>query len=74
MNFTRIGLTLAGLVLCLVGLVWVAQGTGYFPFPERSIMINQMPWAYRGAAVVALGVVVLFIGRVPRRRSGRRLS
>ena len=55
------------LVVCILaivtGLIWVGQGTGYFPYPSYSFMINQMPWAYGGAALAALGLILLLISR-----------
>jgi membrane protein implicated in regulation of membrane protease activity len=53
----------AGIIACVVGLVWIGQGTGYFPYPERSFMISQMPWAYRGAVLLAIGVALVWFGR-----------
>jgi hypothetical protein len=52
-----------GIVACLIGLVWIGQGTGYFPYPERSFMISQMPWAYRGAVLAVGGGVLIWLGR-----------
>ena len=42
----------------LIGLIWIGQGTGYFPYPARSFMINQMPWVYWGALLAALWTAV----------------
>jgi hypothetical protein len=53
----------AGVFAVLVGLVWIGQGTGYFPYPSNSFMIDQMPWAYGGAAVAVLGLIAIFISR-----------
>jgi hypothetical protein len=53
----------AGIFAVLVGLVWIGQGTGYFPYPSSSFMIDQMPWAYGGAAVAVLGLITIFISR-----------
>jgi hypothetical protein len=53
----------AGIFAVLVGLVWISQGTGYFPYPSSSFMIDQMPWAYAGAAVAVLGLIAIFISR-----------
>ena len=50
-----------------MGMVWIGQGTGYFPYPEQSFMISQMPWAYRGAALAVAGIVVIMISRRMRR-------
>ena len=55
-----------GIVACIIGLVWIGQGTGYFPYPERSFMINQAPWAYRGALLFVIGAALVWLGR--RRR------
>ena len=37
----RLALVIAGVVLILVGAVWIGQGTGYFPYPTSSFMIND---------------------------------
>jgi hypothetical protein len=52
-----------GIVACMIGLVWIGQGTGYFPYPERSFMISQMAWAYRGALLVVIGAALVWLGR-----------
>eukprot|EP01037_Dinobryon_pediforme_P007689 gene7689-7750_t len=49
----------AGLMI-LVGLIWIGQGTGYFPYPKESFMISQMPWAYRGIGVLVVGIGSMF--------------
>ncbi len=56
-------LQIVGVFALLVGLVWIGQGTGYFPYPRESFMIDEMPWAYRGAALAFIGVVILWISR-----------
>jgi MYXO-CTERM domain-containing protein len=60
------GLVVAVLVT-LVGVIWIGQGTGYFPYPRSSFMIDQTPWAYRGAAVAVVGVAAIVL---LRRRTG----
>jgi hypothetical protein len=52
-----------GILAILIGLVWVGQGTGYFPYPASSFMINQMPWFYRGAVLAALGLIAVVVSR-----------
>jgi hypothetical protein len=63
MKSLRITLLAAGIFGVLIGLIWVGQGTGYFPYPNSSFMIDQMPWAYRGAAVAVLGLIAVFVSR-----------
>jgi hypothetical protein len=58
---------IVGILAMLTGLIWVGQGTGYFPYPSYSFMVNQMPWAYGGAALAVLGLILLVISRRMRR-------
>ena len=52
-----------GVVALLVGLVWIGQGTGVFPYPAQSFMINQMPWTWRGALLAVVGIVAIVWSR-----------
>lgn len=61
-------LFISGVLACAIGLIWIGQGTGYFPYPARSFMISQTPWAYRGAALVVAGILMLQISRRRRAR------
>jgi hypothetical protein len=49
------------ILLILLGVVWILQGVNVLP---GSFMTGQMQWAYRGAAVAILGLIMLlFAGR-----------
>lgn len=52
-----------GVLAIILGLVWIGQGTGYFPYPASSFMIDQTPWAWRGAALAVAGVIVIVLAR-----------
>jgi len=56
-------LTVAGIVLLLMGLVFMGQGSGYFPYPASSFMISRTEWIYYGAAIAAAGILVLVFAR-----------
>jgi hypothetical protein len=56
-------LLIVGILAVAIGLVWIGQGTGHFPYPKTSFMIDQMPWAYRGAALAVAGLVAIFVSR-----------
>ena len=56
-------IVVAGIIVSLMGLVWIGQGTGYFPYPARSFMINQTVWAYRGALLFVIGAALVWVGR-----------
>jgi hypothetical protein len=53
----------AGLGAIGIGVVWMGQGSGYFPYPRSSFMISEMPWFYRGLVLVVAGVVDLLLLR-----------
>jgi hypothetical protein len=59
----RIGLLIAGSALILVGAVWIGQGTGYFPYPASSFMIDDSRWAYSGGVTLVLGLLLLAFAR-----------
>jgi hypothetical protein len=59
----RLALVIAGVVLILVGAVWIGQGTGYFPYPASSFMINERAWAYAGAVTLVVGLLLVAFGR-----------
>lgn len=63
MGILKIALLVVGILAVLIGLIWVGQGTGYFPYPATSFMINQTPWVYRGAVLAVLGVVAAVVAR-----------
>jgi hypothetical protein len=63
MGILKIALLVVGFLALLIGLIWVGQGTGYFPYPASSFMINQMPWVYRGAVLAVLGLVAVVVSR-----------
>ena len=55
-------------VLCtLIGLLWIGQGLGYIHWPQSSFMLDQRPWADRGAALAVFGLVLILVGRRIRR-------
>ncbi len=58
MLFVKGTLFAVGLVVLLMGIVWMGQGSGYFPYPASSFMIDQTPWIYRGAVAAVLGAVM----------------
>lgn len=63
MKIIRLVLSVISVLMILLGLVWIGQGSGYFPYPATSFMINQTPWIYWGLLVAAAGVIVLVIAR-----------
>jgi len=56
-------LLVVGSLAVLMGLVWIGQGSGYFPYPASSFMIDQTPWIYWGILLAVGGAVVVGISR-----------
>lgn len=56
-------LTIIGILLLLMGLVFIGQGSGYFPYPASSFMISESRWIYYGGAIAAAGLILIVIAR-----------
>ena len=52
----------------LMGLLWVGQGLGLVNWPASSFMIDQRPWATRGAILAVVGVALLIVATRKRLR------
>jgi MYXO-CTERM domain-containing protein len=50
---------IVGIFAVLMGLLWVGQGVGLVQWPASSFMIDQRPWATRGALLALVGVVLI---------------
>ena len=48
-----------GIFAVLMGLLWVGQGVGLVQWPASSFMIDQRPWATRGALLALVGIVLI---------------
>jgi hypothetical protein len=59
----RNALLSVGVMAILVGVIWIGQGTGYFPYPRSSFMINDTAWAYYGIALAVLGLIAVAVSR-----------
>ena len=56
-------LAIIGVLLLLMGLVFMGQGSGYFPYPASSFMISESRWIYYGGAIAVAGLILIFIAR-----------
>jgi hypothetical protein len=55
----KTALLILGVLALLMGLLWIGQGTGYIHWPASSYMIDQRPWALRGAVLAVVGLVLI---------------
>ncbi|WP_375403354.1 hypothetical protein [uncultured Sphingomonas sp.] len=63
----RTVLIVAGVIMTLVGVLWIGQGLGYVDWPASSFMIDQRPWAIRGTVLAVVGLALILFGRRVRR-------
>ena len=59
MRGSRVALQVLGWLMLLSGLLWAAQGAGFFPYPAASPMIAQIQWVWYGLAMALAGVIVV---------------
>ena len=52
-----------GTILILLGLIWIGQGSGVFPYPSSSFMVNQSVWVLWGLIALGIGGVTVFVSR-----------
>ena len=63
MHIAGIILRVIAILVVLMGLLWIGQGTGYIHWPASSFMLDQRPWALRGVLLVVVGVAIGLVGR-----------
>ena len=56
-------LLILGIASVFMGLLWIGQGTGFIMWPASSFMLDQRPWATRGAILAVVGVVLIILSR-----------
>ena len=56
----KIASTIFGVLLALIGIVWILQGLNVLP---GSFMTGQIQWAAYGAIALAIGCGLLYVGR-----------
>ena len=56
-------LLILGTAAILMGLLWVGQGLGLIHWPASSFMLDQRPWALRGAVLALVGLVLVVMSR-----------
>jgi hypothetical protein len=56
-------ISIVGILLVLVGVVWTGQGLGYI---EGSFMTGSVTWAIIGPVVAAFGAMLTYNARRPK--------
>jgi uncharacterized membrane protein len=56
-------LLILGFLALAIGMLWIGQGTGTINWPQSSFMISQIQWAGYGAALAAVGLILIWQAR-----------
>jgi MYXO-CTERM domain-containing protein len=56
-------LIVIGAIALLMGVIWMAQGSGIFPYPASSFMIDQSPWIAYGTVLALAGAALIWAAR-----------
>ena len=63
MRRARAPLIALGVVLTLMGLLWIGQGLGYINWPQSSFMLRQRVWADYGSGLAVVGLLLIIVAR-----------
>ena len=66
MGLVRMLIMVIAVLAVLMGLLWIGQGLGIIMWPASSFMLADRQWAYNGAILAAVGLLVIVL----LRRSG----
>ena len=56
-------ITIFGALAVVAGLLWAAQGAGWFPYPRSSFMVDNSRWIAIGLATAAVGAILVVLAR-----------
>jgi len=63
MAIVKTSLFWIGIVIAVFGLLFLAQGMRWFPYPAESFMVGSQEWVTRGAGTAVLGLILIVIAR-----------
>jgi uncharacterized membrane protein len=69
MGLVRTLIMIVGVLAVLMGLLWIGQGLGIIMWPASSFMLADRQWAYNGAILATVGMLVIVL---LRRSGGQR--
>ena len=59
----KTALLVVGVVLLVYGLHWIGQGTGWLPWPARTIMDYNMAFTWYGLMLTGIAIVMIWFSR-----------
>jgi hypothetical protein len=62
----RIVFAVVGLLVLLLGLHWISEGTGILAYPHSPMMYLKPTWTYAGIVTAVVGLVLIWFARTMR--------
>ena len=59
----KLALLIVGILIALLGLHWVSEGTGILAYPHSPLMYLQPMWTYIGLATMIGGGALIWLSR-----------
>jgi len=59
----KLALLIAGILILLLGLHWISEGTGILAYPHSPLMYLKPEWTYIGLATAIAGAVLIWLSR-----------
>jgi len=56
-----------GIVVMVLGGLFMAQGGGILPWPSSSFMVGSVHWVFYGGLIILVGFVLYMVSRFLRR-------
>lgn len=63
MKFVKMPMTILGVLMVLMGCLWIGQGLNIIRWPETSFMIGVPQWSWNGMFLAIVGAVIIWWSR-----------
>ena len=63
MKFLKMLLTILGVLMVLMGGLWIGQGLNIIKWPETSFMIGVPQWSWNGMGLALVGIALIWWSR-----------
>ena len=59
----KLALRIGGILIALLSLHWISEGTGVLAYPQSPLMYLQPQWAYIGLATMVRGGALIWLSQ-----------
>lgn len=62
-DIMKLALMIVGILILLLGLHWISEGTGVLDYPQSPLMYMQPMWTWIGLATAVAGGALIWLSR-----------